>query len=152
MPIAAWNSVFDGNRSGSGTFTFSANCSFDTTFTGFSTGNVSSDGQCRFPPAGNRVNTAARLGPLVSFGGTRWGMAPLPGSPLLDAAVDSECPEFDARSVHRPQGPHCDIGAVEIVPGAPLPTPTPSPTPRPRTPVSTISPGPFPPTPTPVES
>jgi hypothetical protein len=35
------------------------------------------------------------------------------GSPAIDAGDDAQCPATDQRSVVRPQGAHCDIGAVE---------------------------------------
>jgi CSLREA domain-containing protein len=35
------------------------------------------------------------------------------GSPAIDAGDDAACPVTDQRGVARPQGPHCDIGAVE---------------------------------------
>jgi hypothetical protein len=34
-------------------------------------------------------------------------------SPAIDAGADISCPTSDQRSVPRPQGPHCDIGALE---------------------------------------
>jgi CSLREA domain-containing protein len=35
------------------------------------------------------------------------------GSPAIDAGDDAQCPATDQRGVVRPQGAHCDIGAVE---------------------------------------
>ena len=46
-------------------------------------------------------------------GGATSTMVPAAGS-LLDAAVDSYCSSTDQRGVGRPQGSHCDIGAVEL--------------------------------------
>jgi hypothetical protein len=44
-------------------------------------------------------------------------MAPLTGSPAIDAILKSACPlDVDQRNVHRPQGPRCDIGAYERKP------------------------------------
>jgi hypothetical protein len=50
-------------------------------------------------------------------------MAPGPDSPAIDAAIDAICAadpinKLDQRGVARPQGPHCDIGAVEQLPSA----------------------------------
>jgi hypothetical protein len=40
----------------------------------------------------------------------------LPGSPLVDAGVDGDCPPVDYWGTPRPQGEGCDIGAHEWVP------------------------------------
>jgi CSLREA domain-containing protein len=54
------------------------------------------------------------LGPLaLNAPGATATHALLPGSPALDAGDDTACPTTDQRGVARPQGPHCDIGAVE---------------------------------------
>jgi predicted outer membrane repeat protein len=55
------------------------------------------------------------LGPLQDNGGPTPTMVPAAGSPLLDAAVDTHCSSTDQRGVDRPQGSHCDVGAVELV-------------------------------------
>ena len=39
----------------------------------------------------------------------------LEGSPAIDAADDAYCPEIDQIGTKRPQGPGCDIGAIEFV-------------------------------------
>lgn len=51
--------------------------------------------------------------PLQTAGITRYA---LPGadSPLIDTASMVGCPAADQRGVSRPQGPGCDIGAVEV--------------------------------------
>ena len=65
--------------------------------------------------------------PLADNGGPTQTMAPGAGSPAIDGAIDATCaapvgpPLFgaggvDQRGVTRPQGPHCDIGAYELVP------------------------------------
>jgi hypothetical protein len=41
-------------------------------------------------------------------------LLPLNGSPAIDAGADDACPPFDPRGIARPQGAHCDIGAVEV--------------------------------------
>ena len=38
---------------------------------------------------------------------------PLEGSPVINAGKDSGCPATDQQGTARPQGSHCDIGAVE---------------------------------------
>src|SRR5262249_24417405 len=44
-------------------------------------------------------------------------------SPALDVSpADADCAPTDQRGVPRPQGPACDIGAVELVPGVAIPT------------------------------
>jgi uncharacterized repeat protein (TIGR01451 family) len=42
-------------------------------------------------------------------------LALLPGSSAIDTALAAKCPATDQRSVARPQGPGCDIGAFEVV-------------------------------------
>ncbi len=68
------------------------------------------------------INADPVLGPLQNNGGPTETMALLPGSAALDAANDAICAappvnNLDQRGVLRPQGLHCDIGAVEKVPG-----------------------------------
>jgi len=62
-----------------------------------------------------------QLAPLAANGGPTSTLAPLAGSPAIDA-VTSGCPPpaADQRGVARPQGPHCDSGAVEWRPAADL--------------------------------
>ena len=43
-------------------------------------------------------------------------LLPLPGSPAIDAGDDAACPPTDLRSIPRPQGAACDIGAYEFRP------------------------------------
>ena len=54
-----------------------------------------------------------RLGPLALNGGPTRTRALLPGSPAIDAASSSGCPQRDQRGIARPQGPACDIGSYE---------------------------------------
>ena len=49
-------------------------------------------------------------------GGATATHALLEGSPAIDAADPDVCPTADQRGVPRPQGPACDVGAVERVP------------------------------------
>ncbi len=59
-----------------------------------------------------------QLGPLQDNGGPTPTMALAATSPAVDAGDDSSCPATDQRGISRPQGPHCDIGAFELVPSA----------------------------------
>ena len=66
------------------------------------------------------------LGPLQDNGGPTQTMALLSGSAAIDAANDAICAtppvnNRDQRGVTRPQGPHCDIGAYEVMPPARFP-------------------------------
>src|SRR5690606_32712923 len=54
-----------------------------------------------------------KLGPLASNGGATPSMEPTPDSPAIDSGADDACAETDQRGMSRPQGPRCDIGAVE---------------------------------------
>ena len=55
------------------------------------------------------------LGPLAANGGPVQTRAPGAGSTLVDVIPPAECAvPVDARGVARPQGPACDIGAVEV--------------------------------------
>jgi hypothetical protein len=53
------------------------------------------------------------LAPLGDYGGLTPSMALSPGSPAIDAGNDATCATTDQRGVPRPQGAHCDLGAVE---------------------------------------
>ena len=62
------------------------------------------------------------LGPLGFHGGAVPTRVPGTGSAAVDAGNDAFCSgadvgAVDARGVQRPQGPRCDIGAVERAPG-----------------------------------
>jgi hypothetical protein len=59
------------------------------------------------------LNINPNLAPLEDYGGLTPTMALPPGSPALDAGNDATCPATDQRGVPRPQGAHCDLGAVE---------------------------------------
>ena len=54
-----------------------------------------------------------QLGLLGQHGGFSATEVPAATSPLVDTGSYSGCPTVDERGVHRPQGPGCDIGAVE---------------------------------------
>jgi len=63
----------------------------------------------------NMVYNDPRLGPLQNNGGSTPTFLPGMGSAAIDAGIDAPtCPGTDQRGVVRPQGLHCDIGAVEV--------------------------------------
>ena len=59
------------------------------------------------------------LGALQDNGGSTFTHLPGAGSPALDQARPDFCLATDQRGVPRPQGPGCDIGAVEVRVAAP---------------------------------
>jgi hypothetical protein len=66
------------------------------------------------------INADPLLGPLQDNGGPTDTMALGIGSAAIDAGIDAICAalpvnNLDQRGVTRPQGPHCDIGAVEQI-------------------------------------
>jgi hypothetical protein len=66
------------------------------------------------------INANPALGLLQDNGGPTWTMALGEGSAAIDAADDAICAappvnNLDQRGVTRPQGLHCDIGAVEQI-------------------------------------
>ena len=79
--------------------------------------NLSSDNSCAAYFTNNGAvtrdwnNANANLGPLADNGGFTLTHLPLPGSTAIDHG--DACPSLDQRNVSRPQGPRCDIGAVE---------------------------------------
>jgi hypothetical protein len=73
------------------------------------------DGSCSAELSGD-----PNLGPLADNGGATQTMELLAGSPAIDAGNDGLCAaapvnNLDQRGIARPQGPHCDIGAFEVV-------------------------------------
>jgi CSLREA domain-containing protein len=67
---------------------------------------------------GNIVGANALLKPLNNNGGPTRTVALSPGSPALNAAAPNVT-STDQRGISRPQGAGADIGAYELVPGAP---------------------------------
>ena len=64
------------------------------------------------------INSDPMLGILQNYGGPTYTMALLPGSAAIDVGIDATCAASpinnrDQRGIARPQGAHCDIGAVE---------------------------------------
>ena len=101
--LATRNSIFSNAPGG--------NCDGALTSQG---ANIESTDQCGLHAAGDQVGTDPLLGPLADNGGQTDTLALLPASPAIDRGTD--CPPVDQRGVARPQGPACDIGAVELVP------------------------------------
>ncbi|HEY2395627.1 MAG TPA: trypsin-like serine protease [Rudaea sp.] len=70
---------------------------------------------------GGNLDSNPLLGPLQNNGGATPTFLPGIGSPAIDSGVDFVCTAGpangrDQRGVVRPQGAHCDIGAVEVQP------------------------------------
>jgi hypothetical protein len=63
------------------------------------------------------IDADPEVAALADNGGPTKTMALTAGSPAIDAGDDAACPATDQRGVPRPQGPHCDIGAYEVVVG-----------------------------------
>jgi hypothetical protein len=85
-------------------------------------GNLESPGDtCGFDHPTDQVNVSAenlKLGPLADNGGPTMTHALLPGSVAIDAIPADACEvDEDQRGVTRPQGPACDVGALEVQPG-----------------------------------
>jgi hypothetical protein len=86
--------------------------------------NLADDGSCGFTAAHHSVSAVNPvLGPLQNNGGPTETSAPALGSAVLDQIPPgttgnalSLCPGTDQRGVARPQGPDCDMGAVELSP------------------------------------
>ena len=127
------NSTFSGNSSALGASIMSifsttrlqntiiANSGFGNNCMGFfidGGGNLSyPDNSC----FGANLNPV--LGPLQNNGGFTPTMLLGNGSAAIDTGNDATCAGapvngLDQRGVARPQGPHCDIGAVEMLPAA----------------------------------
>ncbi|HEX3125269.1 MAG TPA: choice-of-anchor Q domain-containing protein, partial [Rhodanobacteraceae bacterium] len=90
-PVQAINSIVAGN--------VSPGADMNAALTAGSTNNI--------------IGVDAKLAALADNGGPTQTMLPLADSPAIDAGSDANCPAIDQRGVNRPQGAHCDIGAVE---------------------------------------
>jgi hypothetical protein len=80
-------------------------------------GGCPNGGQCT-----NLVAGDPQLAALADNGGSMQTIATAAGSPAVDAGNDADCSLSpvdgqDQRGAVRPQGAHCDIGAVEYFPG-----------------------------------
>jgi hypothetical protein len=86
------------------------NCSGVVTSAGY---NIESRADCAFTRTGDEQNTDPRLS--APSGTPMETLAPLTGSPAIDAG-DPACPPpaTDELGTARPQGPRCDVGAVEV--------------------------------------
>lgn len=78
---------------------------------------------------GDQVGADPLLGALADNGGPTQTHLLSAGSPAIDAALGGACTAADQRGIVRPQGPGCDVGAVEVEagppgPGAPQDVPT----------------------------
>lgn len=82
--------------------------------------NLDTGASCAFAKPTDLTAADPQLGPLAANGGPTMTRAPADGSPAIDhgGTRATGCPAADQRGVTRPQGPACDIGAVEVqVPG-----------------------------------
>jgi len=115
------------------------NCSIATGTLTSQGDNISSDGTCPLPAAGDMNNTNPILGALQSNGGPTLTRALAQNSAAIDAASSAGCPPTDQRGTARPIGLSCDIGAYEhdnpttstpppLLTATPSLTPSPSPT------------------------
>jgi predicted outer membrane repeat protein len=64
---------------------------------------------------GFNIDSNPLLSGLADNGGETETMALLWGSPAIDTGEDGSCVTNDQRGVYRPQGNHCDMGALERV-------------------------------------
>ena len=79
--------------------------------------NLSIDASCGFTSSTSRQGVNPDLEQLGNYGGQTETEPPVPNSPAVDQIPSgSNCPTTDQRGSVRPQGPACDIGAVEIGP------------------------------------
>jgi len=141
----AGNSITDGNGGGEGSGAAIESGSLESseivnTIVYGNTGTeVGEPGQCtetlgslghnleQQPPAGEPrcFETPADLiadpllGPLANNGGETDTVAQRFGSPAIDGGDPAHCPATDQRSVARPAGAGCDIGAFEFTPAKP---------------------------------
>ena len=77
--------------------------------------NLSSDYTCNnyFIQPTDQTDVDPLLSPLAANGGLTMTHMPLPNSPVIDKGQCLAQVSTDQRGVTRPQGPACDIGAVE---------------------------------------
>jgi CSLREA domain-containing protein len=123
--------IYDDSVSGAGTTTLANtilannenNGNVECTGGGFTSSghNIDGDNTCGFNAPGDQTSTNPQLGALANNGGPTLTMAPVPGGPAGDNGSDAVCKarpvaDRDQRGIKRPQGPHCDVGSVEVVP------------------------------------
>jgi CSLREA domain-containing protein len=110
--VSVSNSIVSGNT-GAGA---PSNCGITGAGTISSVGhNLESRTDCGFTATGDLRSTDPQLGALQNNDGPTDTLLPSGSSPAIDAADDTACPSTDQRGTSRPQGAHCDIGAVEVV-------------------------------------
>ncbi len=127
--VVVANSTVSGNRAGNGAAIRNAdgtvqlsntivansnlgnNCSGTITSEG---GNLSDDNSCNLTELSDLSNTEDNLGPLADNGSPTQTHLPQAGSPAIDNGLAIHCLAVDQRGISRPQGPACDIGAVEV--------------------------------------
>lgn len=80
--------------------------------------NLSSDASCNsyFTQPSDQKGVNPLLGALANNGGTTMTNLPATGSPVINRGQCLASVIVDQRSIARPQGPACDIGAVEVAP------------------------------------
>jgi hypothetical protein len=77
--------------------------------------NIASDATCALGQPSDLNSTNAMAGPLADNGGPTDTQAPGAFSPAIDRIPVADCSvPADQRSVARPQGSACDVGAVEV--------------------------------------
>ncbi len=101
------NSILAGNSSG-----WANDCGGTVGTLGYNL--IGDDTNCTFTPTiGDWVNIDPKLGPLADNGGSTQTHMLLDNSPIINSGNDLSCETTDQRSVSRPQGSHCDMGAFE---------------------------------------
>ena len=108
--ITVVNSVLVANTAG--------NCHANGPYFVSQGGNVESGTECGFTLGTDQQSADARLGPLVSNGGSTQTHALLPGSVAINAGTSAGCTATDQRGTARPKGMACDSGAFEVDFGA----------------------------------
>ena len=130
------------------------NCSIDGSTLGDY--NFTDDQSCNLSNTHDILDGNPQLGALGNNGGPTPTRLPVTGSPLIDQVPFGAFPcgaptariglagfLVDQRGISRPQGPSCDIGAVEVVPGNPNELPSVTVTASPDTAVEGGVPGKF---------
>jgi hypothetical protein len=108
-PFRIKNTIVAGNRTGG----VARSCTFDGGAILDGGHNLESQNTCGFALGSDKRNRDPRLLALGYYGGPTKTRALRSDSPALDAGGGAGCPATDQRGIHRPQGPRCDIGAVE---------------------------------------
>jgi len=117
--ISLKNSIVAGNVAGSA----GPDCHDTAALASLDYNIIGDDGGCSFAPQANdQVNVDPLLGELQDNGGPTETRALLAGSPAIDAIPVGNCTDrlgtpiaVDQRTVPRPQGVACDIGAYEVI-------------------------------------